>query len=408
MQLTCDPVEFAAVVSSPAGIKGKSKQKSPASGGKKREIVGIARMDRRTKDLVKRLADKDIAVIDHRNIDAISAEELVASGVRAVVNNSQSTTGEYPNAGPLILVDAGVHLLDVADTDLFEIVKDGDQICLAVDKLVRDGTVVATGKVQEKDTLEGIVDSSRRRIGHALEQFAANTMTHLREEVGLLSENIELPDIDTKFRDRHALVVVRGVGYKRDLKALRPYIRDMRPVLVGVDGGGDALLEVGLKPSLIVGDMDSASDRALHSGAELVVHAYLDGRAPGVDRLERLGVDHKLLSMTGTSQDVAMLLAYEMGASLIVSVGSHFNLVEFMDKDRRGMSSTFLTRLRIGETLVDTKGVSRLYRPSPGRAQMMLLLAVALVTVIVVVFTSPQLERLADLIWLKIRVTLGI
>ncbi len=383
-------------------------QDMTSSGPNAREVVGTARLDKKTKDLVKRLTHKDIAVIDHRDIDAISAEELVASGVRAVINNSESTTGEYPNAGPTILVDANVHLVDVESADLFELVNDGDVVRLVGNRLIMNGSDLATGKVLGRETLTRIMEESRHRIGHALEQFAENTMTHLREEVGLLSERQELPDLKTVFRDRQVLVVVRGIGYKRDLKVLRPYIRDVKPVLVGVDGGGDALLEAGLKPDLIVGDMDSASDRALNSDAELVVHAYRDGRAPGTERLERLGLEHKVLSVAGTSQDMAMLLVYELGASLIVSVGSHFNLVEFLDKDRRGMSSTFLTRLRIGETLVDAKGVSRLYKPAPGWGQLTMLLAVALTTIIVVILTSPQLERLADLVWLKVRIMLGI
>ena len=393
-------------MSASTGIK--PKQEVTGSGRNAREVVGIARLDRRTKDLVKRLTRSDIAVINHRDIDAISAEELVACGIKAVVNNSQSTTGEYPNAGPLILVEAGVHLVDVADADIFELIDDGDRLCLAGDKLIVNDSLLATGEELDTEILKRTMEESRHRIGHALEQFAENTMTHLREEVGLLTERQELPDLETKFRDRQVLVVVRGVGCKRDLKVLRPYIRDVKPVLVGVDGGGDALLEVGLKPDLIVGDMDSASDRVLKGDVELVVHAYKDGRAPGVERLKRLGLKYKTLSATGTSQDVAMLLVYELGASLIVSVGSHFNLVEFLDKDRRGMSSTFLTRLRIGETLVDAKGVSRLYKPTPGRAQLLMLLAAAFVTIVVVIFTSPQLERLADLAWLKVRIMLGM
>jgi len=150
--------------------------------------------------------------------------------------------------------------------------------------------------------------------------------------------------------------VVRGVDHKRDLKALRSYIRDVKPALIGVDGGADAIIEEGFKPDMIVGDMDSATEPTLRCGAELVVHAYSDGHAPGRETLEPLDLPFKLVPAPGTSQDVAMLIASEKGASLIVSVGSHFNLVEFLDKNRRGMSSTFLTRLRVGEILVDAKG----------------------------------------------------
>ena len=160
------------------------------------------------------------------------------------------------------------------------------------------------------------------------------------------------------------LIVVRGERHRRDLKALRAYIRDMRPLIVAVDGGADGVLEAGLKPDLILGDMDSASDKALACGAELIVHAYPDGRAPGCERLIEAGLPHTIVPAAGTSEDVAMLMAYEKGADLIVSVGAHFNLIEFLDRKRGGMSSTFLTRLRIGERLVDAKGVSRLYQPS--------------------------------------------
>src|SRR5204863_8614282 len=193
-----------------------------------------------------------------------------------------------------------------------------------------------------------------------------------------------------------------------DLQTLRPFIRDLSPVLVGVDGGANAIVEAGLRPDMIVGDMDSASEATLRCGAELVVHAYADGTAPGRDPLERLGLAHKVLPAPGTSQDIAMLIAHEKGASLIVSVGSQFNLVEFLDKNRRGMSSTFLTRLRLGEKIVDAKGVSRLYRPAPGAAPVLLVLFVGLAALVAVVLVTPGLRDVADLMWLKLQVLFGL
>lgn len=368
---------------------------------------GVARLDRRTKDLVKRLDSSAIAIIDHQDIDTISAEELVESGVKTVLNSRRSSTGRYPNAGPGILTEAGVTLVDV-DEDLFELVRDGDVLIGRADGIFLGEKCVARGKVLAPGEIQKSLEQGRREIGKALSEFADNTMAHIREEIGMLSGAIELPTLRTSFRDRHALVVVRGHGYKRDLRVLKPYIRDVRPILIGVDGGGDALLEAGMRPDMVVGDMDSASDKVLSSGPELVVHAYPDGRAPGRERLESLGLDSQLLPAPGTSQDIAMLIAFEKGASLIVSVGSHFNLIEFLDKDRSGMSSTFLTRLRIGETLVDAKGVSRLYRPTPGRRQMAAVLAAALFTSVIVVLVSPPLGRLAELFWLKVRVLLGV
>jgi len=248
----------------------------------------------------------------------------------------------------------------------------------------------------------------RERIDEALAEFAENTMAHVRQEGELLAGRIDFPATRTDFRDRHVLIVVRGTTHHKDLRTLRAYIQDVRPLLVGVDGGADALLEAGLRPDVILGDMDSASDRALRSGAELIVHAYSDGRAPGRDRLEELGLGHTVVPAVGTSQDVAMLLAYEKGAALIVSVGAHFNLIEFLDKDRDGMSSTFLTRLRIGETLVDAKGVSRLYSPGVAGGQFGLMLAVFLVLLAIVLLTSPALDNLLELLWLKVRVLLGL
>ena len=372
------------------------------------DIRGTARLGKRTKELVRRLKPGDIAIIDHRDIDRMAAEDLVESGVKAVVNVAPSTTGRYPNPGPLMIARAGVRLVDTASESLFDKVADGAQITLREGTMLSaDGEVLAEGRVWDSEQLTLVARDQQRRIGEAIEEFAVNTLAHIREERDLLSGRLSLPPLRTDFRDRHALVVVRGTDYKRDLRAIRPYVRDLKPVLVAVDGGADALLDAGLKPDIIIGDMDSASDRVLSCGAELVVHAYGDGHAPGSERLDRLGLDHAVLPAPGTSQDVAMLVAHERGAKLIVTVGSHFNLTDFLGKDRAGMSSTFLTRLRLGEILVDTKGVSRLYRPEPSRTDIAMLVAVALLTVAIVVLSSPQLSRLLELVWLKLQVLLG-
>jgi uncharacterized membrane-anchored protein len=250
-------------------------------------------------------------------------------------------------------------------------------------------------------------EARRQEIGEALERFAHNTIEHMREERELLAGRIPLPRFATDFRDRSTLVVARGVGHQRDLRALRPFIRDMRPVIVAVDGGADALLEEGMTPGMIVGDMDSASERALRCGAELVVHSYPDGHAPGRQRLEELGLAFKLVPAPGTSQDVAMLIAAEKGARLIVSVGSQFNLTEFLDRNREGMSSTFLTRLRIGEILVDAKGVSRLYQPRPGLTPLLVVIAAGLIAMIAVIGLTPALRDVAELLWLKLQELFG-
>src|SRR3954453_5180665 len=316
------------------------------------EFTGPVRLGKRTKRLVKRLKPEDIAVIDHAEIDRVSGEDLVGTGVRCVINCSRSASPRYGNQGPVIVTDSGIHLVDMPAAPLFDLLKDGEEVSVRGGTLYRGDEVIWEGEVQDRETVSKAYEAGRRGIGEALEAFAENTLSHIREERELVSGNLDLPEFATNMRARPVLVVVRGVDHKKDLRALRPYVRDMKPVLIGVDGGADAIIEEGHTPDMIVGDMASPAARALRSGAELVVHAYPDGRAPGRDRLDRLGLAYKVVPAPATSEDVAMLMASEKGAELIVSVGSHFNLVEFLEKNRAGMSSTFLTRLRVGEILV--------------------------------------------------------
>lgn len=342
------------------------------------EPHGVARLDKRTKDLTKRLKPGEVAVIDHLDIDRIAAEGLVGCRPAAVVNCSASISGRYPNLGPGILVEAGIPVLDAVGPDAFARLEDGDHVVLDGDRLLLDGRVVAEGTLLDVESVQRSMDEARAGLSVQLEAFASNTMEYLRQERDLLLDGIGVPDIATDIDGRHVLIVVRGYHYKEDLQTLRPYIREHRPVLVGVDGGADALLELGYTPDLIVGDMDSVSDEALSAGAEVIVHAYRDGRAPGLERVESLGVDPIVFPATGTSEDVAMLLADDKGASLIVAVGSHVTLVEFLDKGRAGMASTFLTRLRVGGKLIDAKGVSRLYRSRISTGQLLLLIVAGL------------------------------
>jgi uncharacterized membrane-anchored protein len=372
-------------------------------------IEGTARLGRKTKDLVKRLRPGDVAVIDHLNVDAIAAEELIATGVGVVVNASESSNGRYPNAGPLMLARAGVVLIDVDEGDPFEDLREGEQLAIRGGEVRARGETVLRGRVLDAVVLERQLDEQRQQVDEALAEFAENTVAHVRGETDLLTGSVQFPATRAVFRDRHVLIVVRGDRHRRDIKALRAYIRDVRPIVVAVDGGADGAIEEGLKPDVILGDMDSASDAALRCGAELIVHAYPDGRgAPGRDRLLGMGLEHSIVPAAGTSEDVAMLMAFEKGADLIVSVGAHFNLIEFLDRKRGGMSSTFLTRLRIGEKLVDAKGVSRLYKQPATFGPMVLFAAVFVVLLVIVIATSPALSDLADLLWLKIRIWLGI
>jgi uncharacterized membrane-anchored protein len=405
---------MAAMRSSPPGLTSTAGSAAALPLG--RTVGGPVRPGRKTKLLVKQLVRGDIALIDHLDIDRVSAEELIAAETVAVLNCRPSSGGTYPNLGPQLLVEAGIVLVDLPDDVLFKKVSDGDPLVvrtsispagLASAEILRKGVVLASGEVLDLDRVCTETEARRREVGEALERFAHNTIEHMREERELLAGRIALPRFATDFRDRSTLLVVRGVEHQHDLKALRPFIRDKRPVIVAVDGGADALLEVGLKPDMIVGDMDSAGEQALRCGAELVVHSYPDGRAPGRHRLEELGLPFKLVPAPGTSQDVAMLIAAEKGARLIVSVGSQFNLVEFLDRNRKGMSSTFLTRLRVGEILVDAKGVSRLYQPRPGLTPLLVVIAAGMIALVAVVAMTPALRDVAELLWLKLQLLFG-
>jgi uncharacterized membrane-anchored protein len=365
-------------------------------------IVGVARVDPRTKVLVKRLNPGDIAVIDHADLDRVSADELIDCRVAAVVNAAKSITGRYPNLGPRLLLEAGIPLLDDVGSDVLIRISEGAVVRLDGDVLFAGDQAVAKGVLQDETTLAKAMQQAVDGVTTQIDSFAANTLEFLRHEVDLLTSGIQLPELGTSMDGRHVLVVVRGYRYREDLRALRPYIREYRPVMLAVDGGADALLEAGYRPDVIIGDMDSVTDDALCSGAELVVHAYPDGHAPGLARLQSLGLDAVPLPAAGTSEDVALLVADACGASLIAVVGTHWTLEEFLDKGRPGMASTFLTHLRVGGKLVNARGVHQLYQSRiSGWALLVLVLAAAFTLVIVVMFSpaGPILGNYFSVTW---------
>ena len=363
-------------------------------------VTGIARLGKRTKDLTKRLQPGDIAIIDHEDIDRVAAEALVERAPAAVLNVSASTSGRYPNAGPQILVDAGIVLVDALGESVFEGVRDGEPLTVDGAEVLIEDTVIARGTLQDAQSVEASLERAREGLSEQLELFAQNTMEYMLRERDLLLDGIGSPEVRTRMDGRPVLIVVRGYHYKEDLATLKPFLRENRPIIIGVDGGADAVIEAGFHPDMIIGDMDSVSDRALRGGSELVVHAYRDGRAPGMERLAALGIEDGAIAFpaSGTSEDIAMLLADEKGASVIVAVGTHGTLEEFLDKGRAGMSSTFLTRLRIGSKLVDAKGVSRLYRQRISTFQLVLLALAGLAALAVALWATPGGQALVQIL----------
>jgi uncharacterized membrane-anchored protein len=370
------------------------------------EVQAVARIDKRTKNLVRRLRPGEVAVIDHTDIDKVSAESLIECRPAFVVNAACSITGNYPNLGPLMLVASGINILDETGQRVFECIKEGDRVELFGNAIFLNGELVSRGTLLTLEEIELRIDDSKARLGKHLGDFAANTVELLEAEKEILLETVELPHITTKFKGRQTLIVVRGSDYKRDLKALRTYIREIKPVLVGVDGGADALLEMGYKLDMVVGDMDSVSDKSLGCGAELVVHGYPDGGAPGKSRLDDMELPSTVFHYPGTSEDIAMLIAYEKGSELIAMVGGHNNLIEFLDKDRKGMASTFLVRLRVGTALVDAKGISQLYQTRIKAWHLVMMVIAALIVIAIVILLSEPVRQLISVFAMRFQVWL--
>lgn len=373
-------------------------------------LPGKAVLGKRTKDMISRLGPTSIPVIDHEDLDRVAAESLADAGVRVVVNAASCSTGMYPNLGPLVLTRAGIYILDGVGCEIFETLESGDEIEVRGEGVYRGGRLIATGEHLDLEAAERHLRESKQGVGQALESFAQNTVEFMREERDILFSTLNIPESLTKEMDgRQVLIVVRGYDYRQDLAALGPYLRGMRPFVIGVDGGADAVLEIGWRPDLIFGDMDSVSDKALRSAAHVLVHGYQSGAAPGMQRVKEAGVRHAdVLAAPGLSEDIAILLAEQSGAELIVAVGTHVGLVEFLDKGRKGASSTFLTRLKVGGRLVDAKGVSKLYPSRASVGQLIALVVAGLVAVSAVVISSDQIAEVFQILAIKLRLLLGI
>ena len=369
-------------------------------------VLGRARVDRRTKNLIPRLQPGEIAVIDHEDLDRVAAEGLILAKAGAVVNAARSSSGRYPNLGPLLLAAAGIPVVDDVGMKVLTAVREGQLLEVDGVEVRRDDTVVATGVRHTLESLEAQLEAARQSIGDELERFAENTLEYLRRERHLLTDSPVLPELKVDLAGRHVLIVVRGgTDARDDLAALSAYIKEMRPVMIAVDGGADVLLAGGHKPDMVIGDFDSASTDALHVGAQLIVHAYPGGSAPGAARLQELMLEHSVFEAAGTSEDVAMLLAYEKRAELIVAVGTHASMIEFFDKGRAGMASTFLVRLKVGPILVDAKGVSRLYQSRVRTSDVILLVVAALFAMIVMVAVAQPLHVFVKAVWFTLTET---
>ncbi|SEM69757.1 Uncharacterized membrane-anchored protein [Candidatus Frackibacter sp. WG12] len=370
------------------------------------EIEGTLKLGRKTKELVKRLNGEEIVVIDHKDIDELAANSLINKGVKVVINAKSSITGKYPNLGPEKLVENGVLLLDEVGSNIFMNLSDGDRVHIKDNKVIKEGIRIAKGTILSEERLNTMLKESKENLENELEKFIENTLEYAKKEKDIIL-GLKIPKIDTDIKGEHVLIVVRGQNYKEDLETISLYIKELRPILIGVDGGADALLEFGFKPDIIIGDMDSVSDNALQIGSEIIVHAYPDGRAPGLERVRNLNLEAKKFPAPGTSEDIAMLLAYEKGAELITAVGTHSNMIDFLEKGRAGMASTFLARLKVGNKLVDAKGVNKLYNSRLQPRHILQILFAALIPIVVILTVAPLMQQMMRLLLIKLRLSLG-
>ena len=358
-----------------------------------RVLQGILKKDCKTKMLCKRLQPGDIALIAHRDLDALAAQELVEKNIKAVINVYNIFSGEYPAQGAQYLLDKGIYILDNVGEKIFSLVTEGEIIKISGNSIYSRRQKLGQGRVLQKEILHQKLASAEKNLNRQLDLFVQNTLDYVRQEKNLILGNLVMPELKTKLAGEHVLIVIRGKNYKQDLQMIRSYIREVKPVLIGVDGGGDALCALGLKPHLIIGDMDSVEDATLRKAEEIVVHAYPDGLAPGMARISRLGLKAKILAAPGTSEDLAFLLAYEKKAELIVAVGSHSHMLDFLEKGRKGMASTFLVRLKVGHKLVDARGLAHLYRSGVRWQYLSVLLAAALFPIAVLAAFSPLVRH---------------
>ncbi len=370
-------------------------------------IKGLVKVDHKTKKLVKRLKPNDIAVINHEDLDEIAAKSLISKKVKAIINAKRSITGRYPNIGPYLLINSGITIVDNAGDSVMNLKENSKVEIDANGKIFCGQNFVAKGQILTKEQVESLLEKGKDNIENLLDKFIDNTLEYAKKEKFLIMGGVTIPETNTCFKDKHVLIVVRGNNYKEDLAALKAYIDEMKPVLIGVDGGADALIEYGYQPDMIIGDMDSVSDKALMACKEIVVHAYPDGRAPGLERINKMNLESKIFTAPGTSEDIAMLLAYEKGASLIVAVGSHSNMIDFLEKGRKGMASTFLVRLKVGSILVDAKGASKLYNQKLNPFYIASLFAAALIPIFIILRSSPPMQYILKLLELRMKLVLG-
>ena len=359
-------------------------------------LHGTARVQRRADAAARRARPGDVVVLEHLDLDGTSARLLVDARVGAVVNAAPSISGRYPNLGPQVLVAAGIPVLDRVGAEVMARLDDGEKVRLDGDTLYRGEEIVCRGQLLTGASVADAMEAARAGLGSQLAAFAHATTEHLRRERDLLLDGSGAPAVRTPLEQRLVVVVASARGADRELADLRPWLRDRRAVLVGVDEGADALLAASLRPHIVVGDPRRMSEDVLDCGAEMVVRADLDGSAPGLHRAEQAGLEPVVFTTGGSDEDAALLLVEAHEPALVVGVGWHPTLAALVDSQRPDMPSAFLTRLRLGDRYVDASAVITLHR-RPARTWPLWLLCVLLLGALAaVVVVAPASTPVGD------------
>jgi uncharacterized membrane-anchored protein len=364
------------------GVLARSNQARPG-------VVGVARVDRRTGGLLRRIGQGDIVVLDQVDLDRSTADALVDAGVAGVVNASPSISGRFPNLGPEIVVGAGIALIDGVGPEVLRAIKEGSKVRLHEGGVFLGEREVGRGTQQTIETIADLMIEAKAGMSAQLEAFSANTIEFLRRERTLILDGVGVPELRVPIRGRQVLIVAPGRSHAEELASLKRYISEHRPVLIGVDAGADTLHDQGYKPNVIIGDPDGLSTSTLQTGAEVVVPAHFDGHAPGLERVQDLGIGAVTFPASGNPEDLALLLADAHGATLVVTIGFQATLSEFLDRGRSGSNpSTFLTRLKLGSKVVDGRAVATLHRSRVSIGAVVVLVIAALIAVLVALAVS--------------------
>lgn len=361
-------------------------------------VHGVARVDRRVPRLLGRLNPGDIAVIDVQDLDRTTADALVGARVAAVVNISASMSGRYPTLGPRILLTHQIPLLDSVGPEVLSVLKEGTRVRLDGSSLLLGDALLAEGVRQSEASVAADMSAARAGLAAQLQAFAANTQLHMQAEHELLLDGLGIPAVRTKLAGRHIVLVARGYDFTTDIKGLKHFIREFRPVLIGVDGGADVLRQFGYRADIVVGSAEFMSDPVLREATDVVLRGDHQGRVPGLARVQDLGIEALIFTTAGTSDDAAMLLAEAGQARLLVTVGMRATLEEFLDSSRGGIASTVLTRLRVGGRLIDAKAAAMLYQNRITPLTAVLVVLAALLAVGAVLYSSSAGEDYANLL----------